>query len=291
VVTHRDAVFVCAEDGRAINGLDISGFIDNLPGKADARRFWTQNASGSTSQAASIIEATLSGAKLLLIDEDSSATNFLIKDYNMRKLIPNDPITPLFDRVQELHTKLDVSTLIVVGGSSEYLGVAEHVIAMQDFLPVFMTDRVSDMILPEPEKTDNALVPSDKRRLLSDNFNPSYHAKRLGKTITIRIKPLRLQEKVLEYGDEQLDLKNLKALVDPHQVLAIGYALLLARNELMDWSLSPSQLAEALSERIKQGGLQILTQDGKFPLFLALPRRLELAGAINRFRRLNMEII
>lgn len=291
VVTHPDAAFICAEEGRAVNGLDLSGFIDNLPGNVDAKRFWTKNASGSTSEAAAIIEAVLAGAKLLLIDEDSSATNFLIKDHHMRKLIPQDTITPLFDRVQELYQRFGVSTLIVVGGSSEYLGVAEHVVAMQDYLPVCLTDQVRHLALPEPERPAKPLTLSDNRRVLADNFNPSYRARRLGKTLSVRIKPLRLQEKVLEYGNEQLDLTKLTALVDPHQVMAIGYALLLARNQFEDRVLSPSDLAAAVYKLIEKKGLTMLSGSGERPVFFARPRRLELAGAINRLRNLKVEII
>jgi len=290
VVTHHDTAFVCAEEGRAINGLDISGFIDNLPGRSDAKRFRTQNASGSTSQAAAIIEAVLAGAKLLLIDEDSSATNFLIRDHNMRNLIPEDPITPLFDRVRELHDTHDVSTLIVAGGSSEYLGVAQHVIAMRNYLPVCMTEQARRLALPQPCKPAGPLTISDRRRLLIGNFDPAYHARRLDKTIGVRIKPLRLQERILEYGDAQLDLSKLIALVDPQQVLALGYALLLARIKYSDKPMSPSALAAALHARIEAQGLEILCGNDNKPLFLARPRQLELAGAINRLRNLRVAI-
>jgi predicted ABC-class ATPase len=291
VVTHPDAAFICAEEGRAVNGVDISGFIDNLPGHSDAKSFQTQNASGSTSEAAAIIEAVLAGAKLLLIDEDSSATNFLIKDHNMRQLIPEDPITPLFDRVRELHERYGVSTLIAAGGSSECLGVAQHVIAMQNYLPVCMTERARRLTLPEPNKPAQPLTISDKRRLLADNFNPCYHARRLDKTIAVRIKALRLQEKILEYGNAQLDLAKLIALVDPQQVRALGYALLLARIKFKDTPLSPSALAAALHEMIEAEGLEILSSNDTIPIFLARPRQLELAGAINRLRNLRVEII
>jgi predicted ABC-class ATPase len=291
VVTHKDSAFICAEDGRAVNGLDISGFIDKLPGKVDATQFWTQNASGSTSEAAAIIEAILAGAKLLLIDEDSSATNFLIKDHHMRKLIPKDTITPLCDRVQELYQRLGVSTLMVVGGSSEYLGVADHVIAMQGYRPICLTDQVGHLALPEPRRLAAPLILSDRRRLHADNFDPSYHVKRMAKTLPIRIKPLRLQEKILEYGNEQLDLTQLMALVDPQQVLAVGYALLLARKKFLDRSLSPSDLAGVLDTMIGEQGLTVLLSDEKVPVFFARPRRLELAGAINRFRDLKVDFI
>lgn len=291
VVTHPDAVYICAEEGRAVSGLDISGFIDNLPGQVNAREFHTQNASGSTSEAASIIEAVHAGAKLLLIDEDSSATNFLIKDQYMRELIPEDTITPFFDRVREIYRKWGVSTLIVVGGSSEYLGVAHHVMAMRNYRPVDMTDRVRQLALPEPCQPAPPIEFKDNRRVMAGNFDPAYHSHRLGKTLAVRIKPLRLREKVLEYGSQQLDLTHLSALVDPHQVTAIGYTLLLARNRFGDASLSPSELASALIAQIEKEGLDILLSSDGPPISMAYPRKMELAAAINRLRNLRVKTI
>lgn len=289
VVTHPQAVFICSEEGRAVNGLDISGFMGSLPGGADPRKFQTRNASGSTSEASAIIEAVLAGARLLLIDEDSSATNFLIKDQNMRLLIPEDPITPLFDRVGELYRTHGVSTLIVVGGSSDYLGAARQVIAMRNYQPESITDRVASLKLPQPVKPAEPLKLVDRRRILPGNFNPAYHARRLGKTVGQRIKPLRLRERVLEYGDAQIDLSKLLALVDPQQVLSLGYALLLAGQKFNDRALSPSALASALDGLVEKEGLEILSGIAKRPVFLARPRQLELAGAINRFRNLRIE--
>ena len=290
VITHPEAFFICAEEGRSIQGVDISGFIGELPGRVDPARFHTQDASGSTSEAASIIEAVQAGAKFLLIDEDSSATNFLIRDPDMRRLIPEDPITPLFDRVQELYDRFGVSSLIVAGGSSDYLGAARHVMAMRNYRPVCMTGRVGRLNLRRPENPPDPLKIRDKRRLPADNFNPAYIARRLGKTLAVRIKPLRLRERVLEYGNAQLDLTRLAALVDPHQVMAIGYALRLGRTTLGQKALSPSDLAAALSRRIEREGLDTLSSGATMPLFLARPRRLELAGAINRLRNLTVEI-
>jgi predicted ABC-class ATPase len=290
MAVHPDTVYIRAEEGRAVNGVDISGFVDNLPGQDDTKVFRTQNASGSTSEAASITEAVQAGAKFLLLDEDSSASNFLIKDALMRRLIPEDPITPLFDRIRELHRRWGVSSLIAVGGSSEYLGVAHHVVAMRNFQPVSMNDAVRRLALPGPMESKGPLVMKDRRRVLSNNFDPVYHSKRLGKSIAVRIKPLRLQDRVLEYGDQQLDLTCLAALVDPHQVMAIGYALLLARHRLGQSMMSPSHLARALDQLIEKEGLDTLLCEKKPPLALARPRRLELAAAINRLRCLEVNI-
>jgi len=276
VITHPDAVVITCEDGRSIKGLDISGFINNLPGGADVKKFSTDNASGSTSEAAAIIEAILAGAKYLLIDEDSSAMNFLIKDQHMHKLLPEETITPLFDRVREMYQTYGVSILISIGGSSDYLGVADQVFAIRNYLPISIAEKLQNLTLPQPQESKTPLVVTDNRRLLTDNFDPSYYASRFGKNIDVRIKPLRLQNKILEYGEEQVDITHQNALVDPGQTMSLGYALLLARQVVKDVPMSPSELAAELNQRIEENGLTVLSQLSDIPLFLAQPRKLEL---------------
>ncbi len=290
VITHPDAIVVSSEDGRSIKSLDISGFITNLPAGVDEDKFSTENASGSTSEAAAIIESMLAGAKLLLIDEDSSALNFLIKDPQMRELLPEETITPLFDRIREMYQTHDVSTLITIGGCSDYLGAADQVIAIRKYLPVSISDKLDNLKLPYPPPPNSPLILNDNRRVLADNFDPSYYASRFDKSIDVRIKPLRLQEKILEYGDEKVDLTRLIALVDPSQTMAVGYALLLARQAVRNSVMSPSQLASEISQRIENNGLTILSKLSDIPLFLAQPRKLELAAAINRIRSLRVAI-
>jgi predicted ABC-class ATPase len=288
VVTHPDAAVICAEEGRAVTGLDISGFIDHLPSRQSTRRFTTPNASGSTSQAAATVEALLAGTKLFLIDEDTSAANFLAKDREMRRLIPEETITPFLDRVQELHRLWGVSTLMVLGGSSTYLGAADHVVAMRDYRPVHMTARALELDLPPPLQPPRPLAVSDNRRVSVGNFDPRYDARRLGKILKLRIKPLRLRPAVLEYGNQQVDLTRLHALVDPHQVMAIGYALMQAGTGLGGRGRSPSSLADALDDLIATQGLDVLLTGTSSCIALARPRRLELAAAINRVRDLRV---
>jgi predicted ABC-class ATPase len=143
VVTDRAAVKVRAEDGRAVSGVDISPFIDNLPQGRDTHAFSTPNASGSTSQAAAIIEAREAGATVLLVDEDTAATNFMIRDRRMQALVPKEcePITPFVDRARQLHADAGMSSVLVLGGSGDYLDIADTVIAMRDYRPVNVTDR------------------------------------------------------------------------------------------------------------------------------------------------------
>jgi predicted ABC-class ATPase len=148
-ITDSTAATVCAEDGRAISHVNISPFIKNIPG-SDTSDFSTERASGSTSEAANIMEAVDAGSKLLLIDEDRSATNFMIRDPVMRRLIKDEPITPFTERVQEL-SRMGISTILVIGGSGEYLSVADKVYIMQGLR--LQAERITPLPLPTGHST------------------------------------------------------------------------------------------------------------------------------------------
>lgn len=143
VVSSRDIVKVRAEDGRNVANVNISTFINNLPNGKSGVNFCTDNASGSTSQATNIMEAIEMGATTILMDEDSSAMNFLIRDKRMRKLIPSDkePITPYIDMAQQLYNEIGLSTILVVGGSGDYIDVADTVIMLEDYKVLDVTDK------------------------------------------------------------------------------------------------------------------------------------------------------
>eukprot|EP00438_Fugacium_kawagutii_P004327 Skav220059 [mRNA] locus=scaffold1709:61262:63212:- [translate_table: standard] len=154
VVCEPSAVKIRAEDGRSVKCTDISPFINNLPfGKLAVMgtmalwkattEFSTGDASGSTSQAANIIEALEVGAMSLLVDEaprrqtdDTCATNFMIRDEKMKALVAPDkePITAFVRKVRPLFEELGVSTILVVGGSGDFFTVADAVIMMDEWL-------------------------------------------------------------------------------------------------------------------------------------------------------------
>ncbi|MCF8056196.1 MAG: ABC-ATPase domain-containing protein [Desulfocapsa sp.] len=289
-ISDKNSVVICSEEGRSVRDVDISGFISTLPDSSDAKKFNTQNASGSTSEAASIIENICAGAQLLLIDEDCSATNFLIRDRYMRKLIPDDPIIPLLDRVRELYEKNNISTLLIASGSSDYIGVADQVIAMRNYKPVCMDNQSKVLDIPRYHYVHEPLTIKDNRRVLEDNFDPSYENRRLQKTVPVRIKPLRGQEKnILEFGKDLLDLTKLSALIDSDQLSTIGYALFFARKKIIGkMRLSPSELATIVIDTIEKEGLDSLQIENAYPLFFSQIRTIELAGAMNRLRSLNI---
>lgn len=165
VLTRPDAMAIRAEDGRAVTDVDISPLIGNLPTGADTRRFTTTNASGSTSQATNLAEALEARASALLIDEDTSATNFMIRDARMRELVPGskEPITPFVDRVRDLYDVQGVSTILVAGGSGAFFDVADHVIAMDAYVPADVTARAREIAsrLPADGSTRDARADDD----------------------------------------------------------------------------------------------------------------------------------
>ena len=139
IVTDPTAVKIRAEDGRSVSSVDISPFISNLPGGRDTKRFSTDDASGSTSMATNIQEALEAGCKTLLIDEDSSATNLLVRDQRMQSLVRNEPITPLVAKARSLFDQEGASIIIVVGGLGDWLSVADHVVVMENYAPRSIT--------------------------------------------------------------------------------------------------------------------------------------------------------
>ena len=166
VITDNSALKIYAEDSRPVHNLDLSPFFKYLPGSDDLRDFTTPHASGSVSQAANIIEAVCGKTKLLLIDEDKSATNFMIRDRNMRKIVKREPIIPFTDRVQELYTVKGVSTILVIGGSSDYLLYADRVVLMEDYIVKDITQEIRSIGFTVQVSEEKYACWPDKRRIL-----------------------------------------------------------------------------------------------------------------------------
>ena len=166
VITDNAALKIYAEDGRPVHNLDLSPFFRHLPQDKRVDGFSTLHASGSVSQAANIIEAVCGGANLLLIDEDKSATNFMIRDRNMRKIVKNEPIIPFTDRVRELYSGKSVSTILVIGGSSEYLSCADRVILMDDYVAKDITTEIAGLDLPQSVPETDKANWTESRRLI-----------------------------------------------------------------------------------------------------------------------------
>ncbi|MFO7816311.1 MAG: ABC-ATPase domain-containing protein [Desulfovibrionales bacterium] len=285
VVTDPSALKIRAEDGRAVTGVNISPFINCLPGGQSTDFFTCSNASGSTSQAANIVESLEAGSCLLLVDEDTSATNFMIRDSRMQALVAkeNEPITPFIDRIRELHTGLNVSTIVVMGGSGDYLGEADTVIMLKNYTPSLVTATAREIVKKYPRErkaeTQNRLKPASPRRIRPESFH-------LGPKDKVGAKG----RQVLRFKKQPLELNFLEQLVHESQTRSIAAVLKILPGYLQKNNNLLGDAVEQIVEDIKQNGLEILAGNtGRHPGNLAEVRKQEIMGAINRFRKLITE--
>ncbi|MCX7095353.1 MAG: ABC-ATPase domain-containing protein [Methylobacter sp.] len=291
VVTRDDAFFIRAEEGRSIRDVDISPFIGDLPNGLTTDCFSSDNASGSTSQAATIVEAIESGSRLLLFDEDTCATNFLVRDELIKKILDaeQEPIKPLYSTVRSLWQKHRVSMIFVVGGLGYFLQKADVCLLMAHYRCEDITAKVRDKLGPI---TDEAAPISDfavSRRLAVDNFAPAYINQRLNKTLPKRIKDLRNAPRQLEYGMDLINLDAVAQIAEAPQILTIGYCLLALQAQLKQADSKPETIRfwiDWLEDKIDRYGLAVLEPD--YPGTLSKPRKYELAAAINRIRSLKI---
>ncbi len=284
-VTRDDAVKIRAEDGRSVVGVDISAFIDGLPFGRDTRRFTSGNASGSTSQAAAIVEAVEGGSRLLLIDEDTSATNFMIRDRRMQLLVPPDrePITPFVDRVRGLYGREGVSCALVIGGSGDYLDVADTVLRMVEYRPEEVTADAKRIAEANPtgrasERGSTGRTPTPRRVAAG-----ALDARRGRRQVYVRVP----DDRTLVVGTETIDLVAVEQLVSRAQARAIGLALAYLAEELHHEGAPLPEALDRVEVAVAAGGLDALEpwKVGDLAGF----RRHELAAALNRLRSLRVE--
>lgn len=285
VVTAAATVKIRAEDGRFVEKVNISSFIKSLPLLRDTLRFSTDNASGSTSQAANIMEALEMGAKVLLIDEDTSATNFMIRDRRMQELVQkaHEPITPFIDKVRQLYQDLGVSTILVMGGSGDYFEVADTVIWMNNYRPFAVTQEARAIAQKFPvqriDEGGEGFGEITARQPKPESFDPS----RGNREVRIDAKGLE----TIVYGEQFIDLSFLEQLVETSQTRAIGRCIHLYANKYLDNSPCLKEGLEKALTEIEEKGLDILMP---YPVGnLGRPRLFEIAGAVNRLRSLQIK--
>ena len=282
VATAPDAVKVRAADGRAVTGVELTPFIAHLPGGRDTAAFVTQNASGSTSQAASLMESIEAGASAILLDEDTSATNLLIRDARMRTLVAaeREPITPLVDRVGALAADLGVSTVLVMGGSGDYLDVADRVLLMDSYVLHDATAQARDVAAAQPRQV-TALA----------GFGEPTSRVPLPAPARTRRGPVRTRAHGttgLTLDREDVDVSDVAGIVDPGQAEAIAWALRALLEQRFDGTSTLRTCLSDLEALLDDEGLDALQDVGARPAFLVRPRMVDVAAAVNRYRRLEL---
>ncbi len=274
VVAVAGAAKIRAEDRRSITGTDISNFIAGLPSGAGTTAFDTADASGSTSQAAAITEALEAGATCLLVDEDTSATNFMIRDARMRRLVDasDEPITPFIDRARQMLEREGVSSVLVVGGSGDYFDVADTVIAMRAYVPEDVTAQARRIAADQPEPRPdpppwNAIRP---------------HRDALAGRGWIADERMRVPAsgRIL-FGRGELDLAAVEQIADRAQTRAIGLALAWLARDPAARGLLVDAIGR-LMEELEARGLDALQRHPTGDL--AAFRPLDLVAALHRIR-------
>ncbi len=283
VITDDTAVKIRAEDGRSIKKADISLFIRNLPNGRDTKAFSSEDASGSTSQAAAVVEAMEAGAGVLLIDEDTSATNFMIRDELMQRVVNRnmEPIIPFIDRVRELYEKEGLSTVLVAGSSGSYFRKADCIIQMDCYKPVDITEFAKQ----EAEKFPVFLAETPAYERPSFDRRPAPDGAFWGNE-RLKLKAMGLDG--ISLNKEVIDLRYVEQLVDTEQLNALGYLLRYAGRHLFNGKSTLAEIAERLGTLLEEKGLSFLEEGGGLPVGLAMPRKQEILACMNRFRSLKM---
>ena len=282
VATVPDAVKVRAADGRAVTGVDLTPFISHLPAGRDTASFTTRNASGSTSQAASIIEAVEAGATTLLLDEDTSATNLLIRDSRMRELVAaeREPITPLVDRITALFRRRGVSTVMVMGGSGDYLDVADRVLLMDAYHLRDVTEQARRVVADQPRPLTGLEDFAAPRQRVPEPAPPR-----------TRRGPVRTRAhgtSTLILDREDIDISDVGGVTDPGQAEAIAYALRALLEQRFDGVSPLRECLDDLEALLDEEGLDALTDERERPAFLVRPRMVDVAAAVSRYRKLEL---
>ena len=271
VVSSKSAVYICAENGRYIENVNIEPFVSSLPFGKDTIHFSTENASGSTSQAAAIIEAIEAKSELLLIDEDTSATNFMVRDARMQKLVSKtkEPITPFIDQVKELYRNFGISTILVMGGCGDYFDVADCVIHMDSYIPYNVTEKAQNIIHSLPtnrKKEEKKEIKNIKKRIFNKNSISPYRGKK---------KKIDGKGTTLIFGKERIDMKTWRQIVSPSQLRIIGFII-----DYIKQDITIDTIKEII-KKIEKNGLCIFQ-----PCYgnIASVRSQDIMAALNRMR-------
>ena len=287
VITDSSAQKLRSEDGRFIKDVDISLFINDLPNKKDTLCFSTEDASGSTSQAAGIVESMEAGSKVFLLDEDTSATNFMVRDSFMQRVIcrEKEPITPFLERARDLYEKAGISTILVAGSSGAFFHIADTVIQMDNYHPVDITEITGKLCQEYPlsdVETPAFRLPESHRIMTRSKAAPSRHS-RPGQ-------PERLKTKVhgkdgFSLGKTEVDLRYVEQLIDSEQTASLALLLKYACEHLIDGKRTLPEIVTYLDSQLKKQGLSFFSEGSYISCGYAMPRIQEIYSCFNRYRR------
>lgn len=293
VIADETALKLRAEDGRCIKNVDISMFINDLPNGMDTHAFSTLDASGSTSQAAGVIEGMESGSRLFLLDEDTSATNFMVRDAFMQRVVSMDhePITPFLARARDLYEKAGISTILVAGSSGAFFHIADTVIQMDQYVPLDITKKAKELCkeFPISEEKPRPFVLPQSHRIMEKDKNGAtkrrdYRSGAIKKDAPERLKVKTMGVEGFSIGKQNVNLHALEQLVDSEQTAALGQLLKYAVENLIDGKRTIAEIADDLEDKLAREGMQFTVGHGALCGGYALPRKQEIYACFNRYR-------
>ena len=287
VVTDETAVKLRAEDGRSVKNTDISLFIDHLPGGRRGTEFSTENASGSTSQAANTVEAIEAGSRVFLIDEDTCATNYMVRDALMERVVQREqePITPFLDRIRPLFEEAGISTILAAGSSGLYFAPADTVIQMKDYMPYDITERAKAAVR-EAGESQQTEASRDLWKDASALSLPSFRrAPRPGRfSDRVKVKTGGIESFLLDH--DEVRLGQLEQIADREQTAALAYCLLYLEERIFDGKRTLREAVQKLQALLEQQGLEALSPGQRTVPMLAMPRPQEILACVTRYRGL-----
>lgn len=288
VITDDTALKLRSEDGRFIKDVDISLFINDLPNKKDTRCFSTEDASGSTSQAAGIVEGMEAGSRVFLLDEDTSATNFMVRDTFMQEVISREkePITPFLERAEDLYKKAGISTILVAGSSGAFFHIADTIIQMDSYHPVDISEKVRALCgkYPlNPVKAPEFNFPESHRIMQKQTPAVRSHGRNADRPEQLKIKVHGKDGFLI--GKQDVDLRYIEQLIDTEQTAALGLLLKYTIEKLTDGTRTIDDIVKYLADQLKHKGLSFLSEGSYIPCGYAMPRIQEIYSCFNRYRR------
>lgn len=299
VITDSTAMKLRAEDGRSVQNVDISLFINDLPNKKDTHCFSTEDASGSTSQAAAVIEGIEAGSRVFLIDEDTSATNFMLRDELMQKIVSRDkePITPFIERARDLYEKAGIATVLVAGSSGAYFYIADTVIQMDSYRPLDITEQVKKACEAYREISSPALtapgfsLPKPGRKLpapaaSSDSGRGGANSgdRRGNRKQDNRIKVKIFGRDSFQVGKEPVDLRFVEQLADSEQTAALAQMVRFCLERGLFSRCTLKETVDILMLEYEKKGLAAFNGSNYTAMGLCMPRVQEIYACLNRFR-------
>ncbi len=289
IITDSSALKLRSEDGRFIKDVDISLFINDLPNQKDTRCFSTEDASGSTSQAAGIIEGMEAKSCLFLLDEDTSATNFMVRDSFMQKVIrrEKEPITPFLERARDLYAQAGISTILVAGSSGAFFHIADTILQMDCYRTLDITAQTKALCADYPL---SAQAPSPfhmpmQHRIMTGPAPTFSHRGHPDKDTRDFLKTKLHGKDCFSIGKQEVDLRYLEQLIDGEQTASLALLLKYAIEHLIDGKRTVSDICNLLVQKLETGGLSAFSENKSLPCGYAVPRIQEIYSCFNRFRR------